>query len=307
MGIFNKITNLPTNEIVTGFYPQQGALASRQDFYQIANQEVREQTEAVACIVFKHLLEKTPQENQYKFAIRQTLGQRFSQVGKRIDSNTPFYNQPSYGLATAFLINENQLLSSGHAPDGKSWNEFSFKKLRVIFGYRFSEPHQSAQKVEAFKIKKIKQVHLSRGLEWADWAIIVLKKSVKRIPLSLSFLEPKANARFSLLSHPLGVPLKIATGAILKGNEGSTLTTDHDVFQAESGAPLIEEWTKKVVGILGEGPENFEEAVDAKGKLQRLRVIPSDQRCAKFQKISALSDQLLNENKNKRKKEDKKR
>lgn len=301
MGIFNKITNLPTtNEIVTGFYPQQGTLASRQDFYQIANQEVREQTEAVACIVFKDLLEKTPEKNQYKFAIRQTLGQRFSQIGKRIDPNTPFYNQPSHGLTTAFLINENQLLCSGHAPDGKSWNEFSFKKLRVIFGYRFSEPQQIEQKVEGYKIKKFKQVHLSRGVEWADWSLIELKKNVtNRLPLSLSFLEPKPNARFSLLSYPLGVPLKVAAGAILKGNEGSTLTTDHDVFQAESGAPLIDEGTKEVVGILGEGPENFEEAVDGKGKLRRLRVIPSDQRCAKFQKISTLRDQLLNENKNK--------
>ncbi len=58
----------------------------------------------------------------------------------------------------------------------------------------------------------------------------------------------------ALLGHPNGLPLKVADSAsVLRNDEPRSFDTDLDAFQGNSGSPVFDAASRKVIGIVSHG------------------------------------------------------
>ncbi|MCP5104395.1 MAG: trypsin-like peptidase domain-containing protein [bacterium] len=221
----------------------------RQDFFQIEDEQVKENAGCVAAICYSNnFLNITDDLSMLKV---KNYGKAFN-----LDSNELFHQQPiaTGRLNTGFLVEEDIIATAAHCADEKNVTD-----LRFMFDFKMKAPSKPVTHVSNENIYKgvkiIRRVYNSRkGGDGSDWALVKLDRGVvgQRVA-KLSKKEITLDQSVYIMGHPCGLPLKYGPGATVSDINKTCFGADLDVYCGSSGAPVFDSETHEVIGIVVRG------------------------------------------------------
>ncbi len=182
-----------------------------------------------------------------------TLGEVISNKfpGRQYQGNFP--TQPSIARGSAFLLRNDLLLTAAHnLADENGW--ICDDKLLFVFGYHDQPNGDPPTGQNTFSVSGEKLKYKMRIND--DWMLIKLTTPVDAIPLKLSHMtnHPPFNTGFYSAGFPLGLPMKLTmVGHHVLKLLDSRFAVNLDMFQGNSGSPIIDINTNEVHGIFTGG------------------------------------------------------
>jgi len=210
-------------------------------------QVIYNKSESVGMIVEKENLTRiSPDTYQLNTAV--TLGGRY-----KLCDGEAFANQIVVGCGTAFIIDKGIMITAAHV------FQKPLKNYAVVFGYRVinslgtAETSIAAQDVY-FPVE-ITERH-------ADLDIVKFKtdREIKRPVLEWEkSKEIKKGSEIYMLGYPMGLPEKLALNADVSDNSNfQYFYTSLDSFQGNSGSPVFNYQTHKIIGVLVSGMTDYD-------------------------------------------------
>lgn len=258
----------------------------RCNLYEVKDQRfasrIQEQSQSIACLICDKYL--TPHFEDFKLANKvPTLAKRLeAELGAVFGEKESFGDELSPGFGTAFLVSPRLVLTAAHC-FCLSNNEICqplVTMTRLIFGFntKLGQTSFTFAKKDVYQIKKVVS-HLYGRIkrqgnysEWNDWALLELDCEVEgRTPLDLNFNQKVADKiQLYMLGHPYGIPLKLTKeGSVKKNNHSDFFGCDLMAFQGNSGSPVFDQATGKVIGILASGHKDYEVTSDYRGTKEK--------------------------------------
>lgn len=253
----------------------------RKEVYEIPNPRIHSQTPSVGCIIERKKLHHRDDDDYELRTSSFTLDDYVHGIfRRRLVPNHLFATQPVIGNGTAFLVGEDLVLSAGHCFFKENQLLQPLKNLRIVFRFDISRKSKGVstqfpkrdvygiKKVIAYeergnakkKLKKIIPLYGREKGAKADWALLQLDRKVKgRAPLQIEFekLSEKGNESIYMLGHPSGLPLKyVGNAQILKKRIDGYYDVNLDAFGGNSGSPVFDAITSKVIAILIASPRD---------------------------------------------------
>ena len=192
-------------------------------------------------------------------------------------ADEPFRDQPvvieRHGTApgdfgyTGYLVSPDTVLTCWHG-----WEYFSGRAQVAIFGYALRAGATDATELPASQVLSVAAYPAGRpppaterGSCSGDWVTLRLEHPVTHLAgLAPPRLEsPRPGRAVYTLGHPLGLPLKLATGGVVLGASSGTFRTSLDTFAGNSGSPVFDADSHALVGLVVEGQkgqDDFEPA-----------------------------------------------
>jgi hypothetical protein len=171
----------------------------------------------------------------------------------------PFYDQPTPGFCSAFLVGDDLLVTAGHcitsqtACDGTG---FVFD-----FGYDYQgKDLGTIESEDVYYCKTLIKREQDGGLG-KDYAVVRLDRPVLgREPVTLrrsGSVNPGSSV--AVIGHPSGLPTKITDGAKVRSNDGKLpyFVANLDTYGGNSGSAVFNTQTWDVEGILVRGETDF--------------------------------------------------
>ncbi|ATH08231.1 hypothetical protein BIY24_09795 [Halobacteriovorax marinus] len=179
-------------------------------------------------------------------------------LGDRINAcpGERFVNQPTLMSCTGFLVGEDTLVTAGHCV--REVSDCTYNKW--VFNFTVDDELIKDQDVYGCKEIIARDEVSLPIIGTTDYAIIKLDRKVKgRAPLKFRTKgKVKNGADVFVIGHPMGLPLKVADNATVKGSFGKTFKTNLDTYGGNSGSPVFNEKTGEVEGILVQGAQDFD-------------------------------------------------
>ncbi|WP_083629222.1 S1 family peptidase [Tenacibaculum agarivorans] len=203
-------------------------------------------SESVAIVIDKRKLKKIGND-YYKLDDSITLQGKYN-----LCDNVPFGNQHTIGIGTAFIVGEETMLTAAHVFQGK------LKNYAIVFNYKLISSsgidETIIHKSDIYYPKKI--VKKSYNL---DVLAFDVDRSFAELPLAIENSKVLAeNQEVYMIGHPLGLPKKAAINArILDNSPMKYFYTSLDAFQGNSGSPVLDVDTHKVIGVLVSGERDY--------------------------------------------------
>lgn len=260
--------------------------------------EAKKRSDSIACLVKKDLLAlvKNRDKGTYEMGKVRTLKVRIHGFQGQ------FQDEISPGVGTAFLVGDRLALTAGHCVCREETDELDtdkIQKTRLIFGLTMLDASQISPIIKDRVCKILKVVKYARNEGEGDWALVELKKHPKDVsPLPIDFTNVvQKSLRIYMLGHPSGLPMKFTGNGKVVENHPKQQTTQFeaaiDAFAGNSGSPIFNEKTHKVIGILVAGRVDYEydratrtiathrvtqQEINEEGyeKCQRITVLPED-------------------------------
>lgn len=201
---------------------------------------------SVAIVIEKKMLSKVSKD-YYQLNINNTLGSLYN-----LCASVPFQNQPVVGLGTAFLIDKNRMITANHV------FEKNINKYAIVFDFFMSSENgvinPLIKKENIYFPDKI----LKKKTE-LDVVMFTTKKEIQRPSLKISEDRIlKEGNKVYAIGHPSGLPKKILLNAsILENKHAYYFYTSLDSFQGNSGSPVLDFNTNKVIGVLVSGEIDY--------------------------------------------------
>lgn len=180
-----------------------------------------------------------------------------------VNPETPFVDQPSVYGFTAFWIGGDKLMSCRHGfyPNNDSIKPQDYV---AVFGFQMENKETCCTEFEINQVYAVQDIlaESKEGDNRQDWAIVRLDREVNHPGIEKLELceDEKAVSKLPfgtplyVLGHPFGLPLKFSPdGQILEHLTEEYCKTNLDAFVGNSGSPVIEVETQKVIGILVTG------------------------------------------------------
>ncbi len=180
----------------------------------------------------------------YQIDVSQKLG-----TINKLCAGSPFFSQPIAGSGTSFIFGEDTVLTALHVL------QRPLKYYAIVFGYKVISQNGVVDvfidKNNIYYPKKI-----VRKLQEFD--VVELKVDRKFNRPILQWEESKKidknNNEIYMLGYPNGLPLKLSINAsILENTHPFFYYTSLDGFQGNSGSPVFNFYSNKVIGILVSG------------------------------------------------------
>lgn len=204
-------------------------------------------SESVGIIVEREKLNAVSKEI-YQLDIFLKLGKRYN-----LCPGEAFAEQPVTGAGTAFISGDSSMITALHV------FQRPLKHYAVVFGYKIIS---RTGVVDVFVDKKdvyfLKEV-IKKNSE-QDVAEFTVERSFNRPVLQIenSMAVTKEKNEIYMVGYPSGLPLKIALNASVTQNDNPFyFYTTLDSFQGNSGSPVFNFYTNKVIGILVSGEIDY--------------------------------------------------
>lgn len=208
--------------------------------------QISERAKSIAMIVHKKMLYQiSPVE--YELDSYNTLGDHY-----KLCDNESFTDQSIIGIGTGFIIDKNKMATANHV------FQYNIEEYRVVFGYEIKDKLKGAS-VRFF----MSDVYLPKKINVQSYELDMVVFEVDRdfdrpvLEWENSIELPNKNEIY-MIGHPLGLPLKIALNADITDNKHNQyFYTSLDSFQGNSGSPIFDFCTNKVIGVLVSGELDF--------------------------------------------------
>tara|TARA_B100001248_G_C27399698_1_gene469133 strand:+ start:13296 stop:14246 length:951 start_codon:yes stop_codon:yes gene_type:complete len=165
-----------------------------------------------------------------------------------------FIEQDISSYCTGALIDKDKVLTAGHCVRNKCGSE------KYVFDYNKKTKYKDAYEIPASSVYSCKKV-LHRSLEGGkDFAIVQLDRQVlDREPLSVYRGQDLPNkTSVYVMSYLAGLPLKYSGDAYIRDNQPQHFyIVNTDTYGGSSGAPVFDEITNEIIGILSSGEMDF--------------------------------------------------
>lgn len=156
-----------------------------------------------------------------------------------------FAKQNSIGECSAFLVAPDLMMTAGHCLFIEDYNHNNICD-KVTFAFDYEDGVSNI--TDTVECESVVDV-LYDPEEGGDYAILKLKKTVEHRPyLKLKTSSTIGSEVFSI-GTPLGMPKKIARNGFVKTSRSRELEYDLDLFGGNSGSPIIEKSSGKVIGV----------------------------------------------------------
>ncbi|MDD5302227.1 MAG: serine protease [Elusimicrobia bacterium] len=172
-------------------------------------------------------------------------------------SDERFYGQPVGAFCSGFLIGPDLIMTAAHCADASiGFPVPECSNMRIVFGFSLRDGEKTPTSLPAGEVYRCAGL-VARPEEWLDedWAIIRLDRAVTgHEPLRLNAsggLRP--GTPVFAIGHPAGLPTKITGPAKVVSVDEKTFRTDLDIFNGNSGGPVVNAKTGLVEGIVSEG------------------------------------------------------
>lgn len=222
---------------------------SRKEIFEITDNWILEAAQSVSAIVAKTDI-KAFSTGQFLLS-GATYGKE-----NNLCPGEKYYHEPTPGFCTAFLVAPDVMATAGHCITSHR----SCANARFVFGYEYDSPDASPLVHSAEDIYFCKNVILTEQHgKGPDFALVRLDRPVAgRKPLSLRVSgEITEGENLIVIGHPGGLPKKVATGVVRNADHGGYLLASLDVFEGNSGSPILNQQTRLVEGILTGGEEDY--------------------------------------------------
>ena len=165
----------------------------------------------------------------------------------------PLASQPSASFCSGVLVDAKHILTAGHCLSV----EHACENLHVVFNY---------DKADRLHVAPQDHYHCRSSAPdasrpQADLVLVELDRPVqghRPVEISTESLSPGVGKELYVIGHPLGAPQKIATGQVRKGATAQgLLLTNLDVFFGNSGSPVFEQDTDRLIGLVSSGESDF--------------------------------------------------
>lgn len=181
----------------------------------------------------------------YQEALQLCPGERFS--GQSIGPN-----------CSGSLVAPDLVLTAGHCIQ----DEASCKATAFVFGFRTRRSGSTPKSVSADQVYGCAGI-VGRKLEGeagADWAVVRLDRPVTdHKPLAVHRQDISNGTPLMVIGYPSGLPEKIADGGtVLDASPAGFYRTDLDTYHGNSGSPVFDSRSGKIVGILVRGENDYE-------------------------------------------------
>lgn len=181
-------------------------------------------------------------------------------LGAEKCSKIRFAEQQLGPSCTGFLVRSDLLVTAAHCMTQVE----NCAQYVWAFDYALKGAGDESYKtVLASNVYRCKKLVYRRYKDFgnADYAIIQLDRPVpnrKVLELELSAEKVVLQTPIFLAGFPSGLPLKITGGAkILENDHTLSFETDLDIFQGNSGAPVLDQTTGKVLGVVSQGHDDY--------------------------------------------------
>ncbi len=205
-------------------------------------------SESVAMVVDKRVLKKIS-ANYYKIDELETLQERYN-----LCSKVSFVKQYTVGIGTSFVVGKKEMLTAAHVFQNK------LKNYAIVFGYKritkSGVDETIIPKKNVFFPKKV--LKKSYNL---DLVLFEVAREFNTLQAPLAIENSKVlskNQRVYMIGHPSGLPQKAAVNArIIENKAQAYFYTTLDAFQGNSGSPVFDRASHKVIGVLVSGQLDY--------------------------------------------------
>lgn len=210
-------------------------------------QQILKVSNAVGMIIERESITQYTKD-VYQIDDQQTLGKRYN-----LCPNEAFYSQPVVGIGTAWLYDTSKMITASHVL------ERDIENYVVIFGYQILNTNGLIDvfipSSRIYTIQKIIQKDL-------DLDLVAFELDRPTLETPLEWENPPTNSgdatEIYMIGYPTGLPLKIAVNASIKeNNHPNYFYTSLDSFQGNSGSPVFNFYTHKVIGVLVSGEIDY--------------------------------------------------
>ncbi|MCA9410682.1 MAG: trypsin-like peptidase domain-containing protein [Candidatus Omnitrophica bacterium] len=220
----------------------------RLDYYQVDDPSLRMLADSTAIMV--QLSGVADTGNGFRFTSRETLSDN------NVCPEEPFYDQPTPGFCSAFLVAPNLVATAGHCVSSLNVTNMAF-----VFGFQMLDGKTPVTEFDYEDVYFGAELFAKQGSTCTnDWALIRLDRPVEgRAPLAVR-REGKVpdNQDLVVIGYPVGLPVKISGGAKVRSNTGFRIfVANLDTYQGNSGSAVFNADTLEVEGILVCGETDF--------------------------------------------------
>ena len=188
-----------------------------------------------------------------------TIAIRIENYGQRyhLCSTERFREQDTAAFCSGFLVAPELVMTAGHCIR----DLLNCQQTAFVFGFAYSTPYSQPAIVRQKDVYYCRElIRRVAELDGIDFAIIRLDRPVRdREPLRLrrsGTILP--GDELTVLGHPAGLPLKIASGAQVRSiHPKGYFIANLDTYGGNSGSPVINLRDREVEGILVRGEQDY--------------------------------------------------
>jgi len=244
---------------------------SMQDYYQVST-TLKEMADSTVAFVPKDLLIYDSQTKTYKVAQEMRVSMNYGNIDKKED----FVNENILSFCSGAYLGKSYILSAGHCIDPDPNSPSYFKNVYIVFGWRYEADNTPAiafsqdqvYTIKEIKIRKLSSDEFSISIttdclldyllnKYEDYSLSVLDRDpVNKKPLIIDKNPSiKVGDKAFTIGYPLGMAVKIdkPQDSEVKLVGKNTFETNIDAFGGNSGGPVFNSETKKIIGILVTG------------------------------------------------------
>lgn len=217
-----------------------------------ARPEIKSMARSTVVLLNRNYYKVTDKGYAYKYPLNTHAYE--NDLSKKVK----FADQIPQGTCTGTLISPDEIMTAVHCVNGPK-----LKKSFFAFDFQLNEslvtPVIHLKENVFTGIKLINRPKVSDGI-----VFVKLDRPVyDRLPLGLSETSTLNTKDIFTIHYPDGLPAKFSDDAWIKNEyysyEYGTEVFDHnlDTFHGSSGAPIFDQNTKKIVGVLMEGADDY--------------------------------------------------
>lgn len=252
------------------------------DYYKV-NSTLQQMADSTAAFIEKASLAYDANTGRYK-----VVGLGRLDKNSFYAKNSPFYGQATLAFCSGSLVARNMILTAGHCLSRDPASTDHYSKFYVVFGWK-SESRNSVP--DSFPAEDVFEVASAPvwtldnlgGTEnkrdnYKDYALLVLNRdATPRKPLALDrsgLLVAKGRNVFTI-GYTLGMPVKITDpgDAVIREVGERMFGTTLDSFGGNSGGPVFDSSTRRIIGIHVTGDARSKEIRLKRDLVARFRVI----------------------------------
>jgi len=200
-------------------------------------------------------------------------------LGRRYCSKIRFSEQVMGPECTGFLVFDDLLVTAGHCMK----EDADCSNFYWVFDYSLKRSGDTSYTTigedRVYRCAKVaaRKVSLFDGV---DYTIVQLDRKVKdRDPLVMDLKsEITQGLAVAVIGHPSGIPLKVTdSGTVVSSQSPNYFETNLDEFRGNSGSPVFDATSGKVIGIVSSGQSDY--VWDTDGQCKVPRVCRLEDRC----------------------------